>query len=172
MASYTGSTDSRGYSITLVMDENSINTPANTSNISAYAYLNSSYQYFADWTGSGSFTVAGDTKATYSGKYSMPPNPSQILLASWQGDIAHNPDGTGSVTLSSTFTIPSGPSYTPLNTTATYTFGLTTINRAAGSRWTGSAYADCTINKRWTGSTWVDLTIKKRWSGSAWVDLS
>lgn len=171
MASYTGSNDSRGYSITLVMNENSTNSSTNTSNISAYAYLNSSTNYFVDWTGSGSFTVAGSTVATYGGKYSMSPNPSQIQLASWSGDIAHNSDGTGSVTLSSTFTIPQNPGYTPLNTTATYTFALSTINLASGKRWIGSVFTDCTINKRWTGSAWVDLTIKKRWSGSAWVDI-
>lgn len=134
MASYTGGGDGRGYTITLYMDELSTDAAANTSYIHAYVYLNASYQYFSNWTGSGNFQINGSVVQYYGGKYSMSGTNTSILIGDWYGTVGHqNADGTGSVSVYSTFTIPGGASYTPNNTTASYTFGLSNIDRSAGA---------------------------------------
>jgi hypothetical protein len=134
MASYTGGGDGRGYSITLYMDELSTDPAANTSYVHVYAYLNASYQYFANWTGSGSLQVNGTVVQYYGGKYSMPGTNSSIQIGDWYGTVGHqNTNGTGTIYVYSDFSIPGGASYTPNSPSAGYTFGLSDLNRSAGT---------------------------------------
>ena len=134
MASYTGGDDGRGYTITLYMDELSTDAAANTSYVHVYAYLNASYQYFSNWTGSGSLQVNGTVVQYYGGKYYMSGTNTSIQIGDWYGTVGHqNANGTGTIAVYSDFTIPGGPSYTPLNTAASTTFGLSDINRSAGT---------------------------------------
>jgi len=134
MASYTGGGDGRGYSITLYMDELSTDPAANTSYIRVRAYLNASYQYFSDWTGAGSLQVNGTVVQYYGGKYYMSGTNTSILIGDWSGTVGHqNADGTGTVYVYSDFSIPGGPSYGPNSPSAGYTFGLSNLDRSAGT---------------------------------------
>lgn len=147
----------------LLAQEISYDTAANTSSV----YL----QAFIDFTGSSAST-AGGSGTTTAGNWSYGAinfsGAGSVEVYSNVFDVAHNPDGTGSYSFSGTSTMLGWGDAT----TGTGVLTLTTINRAAGKRWTGSAWTNNTVNKRWSGSAWVDLTVKKRWSGSAWVDIS
>lgn len=146
----------------LLATEISYDTAANTSQV----YL----QTFIDFTGS-SASSSGGSGTTTAGSWTYGSisfsGAGSVEVYSNVVTVAHNADGTGSYSFSGTSTMSGWGNAT----TGTGVLTLTTINRAAGKRWTGSAWVDNTVNKRWTGTAWVDLTIKKRWSGSAWVNL-
>lgn len=144
-------------------DEISTDTPNNRSLVRLRAYI--------DFTGfsASSYSVNGTTTAGNwdKGFVSFSGSESRVVFEPADFWVDHNSDGTGSYSFSGTASSGGWGSAS----TGTGTLTLTTLNLAAGKRWTGSAWTDCTTNKRWNGSAWVDLTIKKRWSGSAWVDL-
>lgn len=148
----------------VVANELSSDAGTNTSQVQVLAYIDFSGSSASSSGGSGSTTPGSWSRGftSFSGAGSI------NVYDSGSFTVAHNSDGTGSYSFSGSASMSGWGSAS----TSTGTLTLTPLNLAAGKRWTGSTYIDCTINKRWNGSSWVDLTIKKRWSGSAWVDLS
>lgn len=147
----------------IVANELSSDPSTNTSQVQVLAYIDFSGSSASSSGGSGSTTPGSWSRGftSFSGAGSI------NVYDSGSFTVAHNADGTGSYSFSGSASMSGWGSAS----TGTGTLTLTTLNLAAGKRWTGSAWTDCTTNKRWNGSAWVDLTIKKRWSGSAWVDL-
>lgn len=148
----------------VVANELSSDAGTNTSQVQVLAYIDFSGSSASSSGGSGNTTAGTWSRGftSFSGAGSI------NVYDSGSFTVPHNPDGTGSYSFSGSASMSGWGSAS----TGTGTLTLTPLNLAAGKRWTGSAWTDCTINKRWNGSSWVDLTIKKRWSGSAWVDLS
>lgn len=151
----------------VVANELSSNPSNNTSQVQVTAYVD-----FSGASASSSGVSGSTTAGSWNyGFMSFTSSGSILVFDSGSFTVNHNPDGTGSYSFSGSATSGGWGSATAPST-GTGTLTLTPLNLAAGKRWTGSSWADCTTNKRWNGSAWVDLTIKKRWSGSSWVDLS
>ena len=147
----------------VVANELSSDASTNTSQVQVLAYVD-----FSGATASSSGVSGSTTAGTWNyGFMSFSSAGSILVYNSGSFTVNHNSDGTGSYSFSGSATSGGWGSAS----TGTGVLTLTPLNLAAGKRWTGSAWTDCTTNKRWNGSAWVDLTIKKRWSGSAWVDL-
>ena len=145
-------------------DEVGVDTPNNRSLVRVRAFI--------DFTG-GSASSDGGSGTTTAGNWSRGATSfsgadSLEVYAPADFYVNHAADGTGSYSFSGTASMLGWGSAS----TGTGVLTLTTINVAAGKRWSGSAWTDMTVNKRWTGSAWTNLTIKRRWSGSAWVDMS
>lgn len=147
----------------IVANELSSDPSTNTSQVQVLAYIDFSGSSASSSGGNGNTTAGSWTRGftSFSGAGSI------NVYDSGSFTVGHNPDGSGSYSFSGSSSMSGWGSAS----TGTGTLTLTTLNLAAGKRWSGSAWTDCTVNKRWNGSAWVDLTIKKRWSGSAWVDL-
>lgn len=165
MASVSGtfSTYPSLLSYRVVATEISSDPGTNTSYVQVSSYIDFSGSSASSSGGSGNTTAGSWARGftSFSGAGSINTGTDYVT-------VPHNPDGSGSYSFSGSASMSGWGSAS----TGTGTLTLTTLNLAAGKRWTGSAWTDCTTNKRWNGSAWVDLTIKKRWSGSAWVDLS
>lgn len=130
MASFTGTTQYRGYTLRLDVSETSVSTANNTSTVSWTLYIvNGSSRFNANF----SYTVKidGSTRANYSGNV----NTTDVTyhqahkLASGTYTVTHNNDGTKAINCSATCS--GGGSYGPGNGTCSGNLTLTTINRAA-----------------------------------------
>lgn len=165
MATVTGAFSSYPSLLTyrVTADEISSNAGTNSSVVRVKAFI--------DFSG-GSASSGGGSGSTTAGSWSLGftsfSGAGSIEVASNDVTVGHNADGTGSYNFSGSASMSGWGSAS----TGTGTLTLTTLNLAAGKRWTGSAWTDCTTNKRWTGSAWTNLTIKRRWSGTAWVDMN
>jgi hypothetical protein len=147
----------------VVADELSSDPATNTSQVQVRAYVD-----FSGFSASSYGVQGSTTPGSWNYGFMSFSSSGSIKVYDSTFSVDHNADGTGSYSFSGSASANGWGSAS----TGTGTLTLTTLNLAAGKRWTGSAWIDCTTNKRWNGSAWVDLTIKKRWSGSAWVDLS
>lgn len=168
MATASGAFSTYPSFLTYRLDANEVATyPAsNQSLVRVTANVDFSGSSASSAGGSGNISVAGTYNWSWGSISFSGAGSTQVGTNDWL--ITHETDGTKTVTFSGSASFSGWGSAT----TNTGSLTLTPFNLAAGKRWTGSTWTDCTINKRWNGSAWVDLTIKKRWSGSAWVDLS
>ena len=172
MPTYDGGvTVSGGASLTLRLETSENTYPGSNSSTINYTLKlirNSGFAYNLNSNGLSWSTNIGGYTNSGSTSYDFRAYSELVLVSTTTGSITHESDGSKTISVSGSI---SGPG--PITAgSAGGSMTLTTYNLAAGSRWTGSTWTDCTTNKRWNGSAWVDLTIKKRWSGSAWVDLS
>lgn len=129
-ASGSSVTSNRNYKLKITVTENSVNTAANTSNITVTLQLESTTSYFKQYVCSGNISADGNQKASYNQYYSFPSLGSTITLSSWTGNITHGDDGKKTVSVTGTVSGASG-TYTCGTGTVTVSLALTDIPRAS-----------------------------------------
>lgn len=125
-AGFGGGTNSGRYYGRLYFNENSINTAANTSNVSlnlVIASNNGAYSFFG-FNNNGQISINGGQVA--SGNYTGTVNTTERSICSWSGDLGH--DSAGNLTVNISFSISSGYAGGSSNN---YNWPLTHINRYA-----------------------------------------
>lgn len=130
MASFTGTTQYRNYTLRLDVTEASTSTSANTSVVNWTLYIvNANSRFNANF--SYSVTIDGSTRASYSGNVNTTDVSYQQAhyLASGSYTVAHNADGTKSIYCSASCS--GGGGYGPGTGNCGGTLTLTTIPRAA-----------------------------------------
>ncbi len=130
MASYTGGTQYRGYTLRLDVSEASYSTQGNSSNVNWALYIvNGNARFNANFH--FSVTIDGVQRANYNGNV----NTTDVdfgqahLLSSGSFTVGHNSDGTKSISCSAECS--GGGSYGPGNGSCSGTLALTTIPRSA-----------------------------------------
>lgn len=132
MASFTGVTQYRGYTLRLDVSESSYSTTGNTSLVSWALYIVNGNYRFASAPFSYTVVIDGSTRASYSG-YDV--NTTDVgyheahLLASGSYTVGHN--GDGSKTISCSASCSGGGGYGPGDGSCGGNLTLTTIPRAA-----------------------------------------
>lgn len=132
MASYTGTTQYRGYTLRLDVSETSTSTTNNTSTVSWTLYIVNGSSRFAGASFQYTVTINGSKRADYSGydvdtrdvDYGQPHK-----LASGTYTVGHNNDGTKTIACSATCS--GGGPYGPGTGSCSGNLTLTTLNRAA-----------------------------------------
>lgn len=131
MATYRSSTDSKGYTLRLDVNETSYSVENNNSQVSWALYIETSKGYYFQTSGNAVNVSIDGNVYSNSDTYIEMPSATTTLIASGSKPVKHNNDGKKTISVSASFSPSWSASYMPSNLSLSGSLKLTDIPRQA-----------------------------------------